>query len=206
MAKADRFYFNSFSQCASLCKSAANYLVECLESYDGDNIAQMLERMHVFEHSADIKKHYLTDTLARAFVTPVDREDIDMLSRQLDNVSDAIEEILQKFYVYNVRNIHPAAIEFAENLVSLCDLLVRIMEEFENFKKSKTISSLIISCNDMEEECDRLYLTTMRKITEGSADTLETVCWYSIFDCFESCADACEHVSECVSTIIMKNT
>ena len=57
MAKGDKFYFENFSACATLAKDAANYLVECLENYDADKIEEMLEKMHTFEHSADIKKH-----------------------------------------------------------------------------------------------------------------------------------------------------
>jgi predicted phosphate transport protein (TIGR00153 family) len=206
MAKGDKFYFENFSECAELAKSAANYLVECLESYDADKIEEMLEKMHGFEHTADGKKHEMNEALAKAFVTPVDREDLDMLSQQLDNVCDTIEEILQKFYVYNVKQIEPAAIEFAKNLVKSCEMLVQIMNEFENFKKSKTMHSLIIACNDVEEECDKLYLTTMHNLTKNSTDVLTTISWYKIFDCFEECVDACEHVSECVGSIIMKNT
>lgn len=206
MAKGDKFYFENFSECTVLAKSAANYLVECLENYDGDKIGEMLEKMHAFEHNADIKKHEMNETLAKAFVTPVDREDLDMLSQQLDNISDTIEEILQKFYIYNIKEIDPAAIEFAKHLVKSCEMLVQIMGEFENFKKSKTMRSLIIACNDVEEECDKLYLETMHKLTRNSTDVLTTISWYKIFDCFEACADACEHVSECVGSIIMKNT
>ncbi len=206
MAKGDKFYFENFSECASLAKSAATYLVECLENYDADKIEEMLVQMHTFEHSADMKKHEMNETLAKAFVTPVDREDLDMLSQQLDNVADTIEEILQKFYIYNIKEINPAAIEFAKNLVKSCEMLEQIMSEFENFKKSKTMRSLIIACNDVEEECDKLYLATMHSLTRSSADVLTTISWYKIFDCFEACADACEHVSECVGSIIMKNT
>lgn len=206
MAKNDKFYFENFSECASIAKEAASYLVECLENYDAEKINEMLEKMHAFEHKADVKKHEMNEALAKAFVTPVDREDLDMLSHQLDNVSDAIEEILQKFYIYSVNKIEPAAIEFAKNIVKSCEMLEQIMREFENFKKSKTMRSLIIACNDVEEECDKLYLTTMHKITKNSTDAITTVSWYKIFDCFEACADACEHVSECVGSIIMKNT
>ena len=206
MAKGDKFYFENFSACAALAKNAANYLVECLENYDADKIEEMLVQMHTFEHSADMKKHEMNETLAKAFVTPVDREDLDMLSQQLDNVADTIEEILQKFYIYNIKEIDPAAIAFAKNLVKSCEMLVQIMDEFENFKKSKTMRSLIIACNDVEEECDKLYLATMHNLTRSSTDVLTTMSWYKIFDCFEACADACEHVSECVGSIIMKNT
>lgn len=206
MAKSDKFYFENFLECAVLAESAANYLVECLENYDADKILDMLEKMHTFEHKADIKKHEMNETLAKAFVTPIDREDLDMLSQQLDNVSDTLEEILQKFYIYNIKQIDPAAIEFAKNLVKSCGKLVQIMGEFENFKKSKIMHSLIISCNDVEEECDKIYLTTMHTLTRNSDDVLTTISWYKIFDCFEACADACEHVSECVGSVIMKNT
>ena len=206
MAKGDKFYFENFSACAALAKSAASYLVECLENYDADKIEEMLAKMHTFEHSADMKKHEMNETLAKAFVTPVDREDLDMLSQQLDNVCDTIEEILQKFYIYNIKAMDPAAIEFAKQLVRSCEMLVQIMDEFENFKKSKTMRGLIIACNDVEEECDKLYLATMHNLTKNSTDVLTTMSWYKIFDCLEACADACEHVSECVGSIIMKNT
>lgn len=206
MAKSDKFYFENFSACAALVKDAANYLVECLEHYDADKIEEMIAKMHTFEHSADIKKHEMSEMLAKAFVTPVDREDLDMLSQQLDNVADMIEEVLQKFYIYNIKEIDPAAIEFSKNLVKSCEMLGRIMEEFENFKKSKTMRTLIISCNDVEEDCDKLYLASMHELTKSSTDVLTTLSWYKIFDCLEACADACEHVSECVGSIIMKNT
>ena len=206
MAKGDKFYYDNFLDCAVLAENAAHYLVECLENYDAGKIEEMLEKMHSFEHSADIKKHEMSETLAKAFVTPVDREDLDMLSQQLDNVCDTMEEILQKFYIYNIKQIEPAAIQFAKNLVKSCEALVQIMGEFENFKKSKTMQALIISCNDVEEECDKLYLTTMHNLTKNSTDVLTTLSWYKIFDCFEACADACEHASDCVGSVIMKNS
>ena len=206
MAKGDKFYFENFVECANLAKKAANYLVGCLENYDADKIVTMLNEMHSFEHSADKKKHEMNEKLAKAFVTPVEREDLDMLSHQLDNVLDTLEEVLQKLYIYNIKTIEPAAVEYANNLVKGCDYLCDIMSEFENFKKSKKIRSLIVGCNDVEEECDKLYLETMHELTKKSTDALATIAWYKIYDCFEACADACEHVSECVGSIIMKNT
>ncbi len=206
MAKGDKFYYENFAECTALSKKAAIYLVECLENYDAEKIVPMLEAMHAFEHAADIKKHEMNEALAKAFVTPVDREDLDMLSQQLDTVLDLLEEILQRLYIYNIKAIEPAAIDYAKHLVRACDLLCEIMAEFENFKKSKQLRSLIIAENDVEEECDKLYLATMHDLTKSSTDVLTTMCWYNIYDCFEACADACEHVSECVGSIVMKNT
>lgn len=206
MAKGDKFYFENFAACAALSKKAASYLVECLESYDPENIEEMLQRMHEIEHAADKKKHEMTDALARAFVTPVDREDLDMLSHTLDQVTDRLEEIMQKFYIYNIQTVAPTVIEFAKRLVAACELLCRLMDELEDFKRSRKIRELIIGLNDAEEECDRLYLSAMRALTKESTDVLMIVSMRKIYDCFEACADACEHVGECVGTVIMKNT
>ncbi|MBR2621848.1 MAG: DUF47 family protein [Clostridia bacterium] len=206
MAKGDKIYFENYVACTALAKKAATYLVECLENYDANNIEKMLEEMHTYEHSADMKKHEMNEMLAKAFVTPVDREDLDMMSQQLDTVLDLLEEVLQKLYIYNIQMIEPAAIEYAKHLVKACNLLGEIMGEFENFKKSKKLHPLIVACNDVEEECDKLYLITMHELTKKSTDVLVTLSWYKIYDCLEACSDACEHVSECVGSIVMKNT
>lgn len=206
MAKGDKFYYENFKESTSLSKKAANYLVECLENFEQDRILQMLENMHEIEHSADLKKHAMSEALAKAFVTPVDREDLDMLSHNLDDVTDIIEEILQKFYIYNIQSIHPASIAFAKNIVKSCEILCEIMNEFENFKKSKKLRTLIIALNDVEEECDKLYLSSMRHLTEKSEDVIVTCAWRDIYDCLEACADACEHVGDCIGSVIMKNT
>lgn len=206
MAKGDKFYFENFAASTALSKEAAAYLVTCLENFDPRNIEQMLKQMHEIEHRADVKKHEMNEALAKAFVTPVDREDLDMLSHQLDDVTDKLEEVLQMFYINNVQQVKPAAVEFAKKLVTSCETLSALMGEFENFKRSKNIHKLIVELNDVEEDCDQLYLQSMRDLAVNSTDALEVLAWRDIYEGLEACADAIEHVSECVGTVIMKNT
>mgnify|MGYP004529023547 FL=1 len=206
MAKSDKFYFDNFSQCAALSKKAADYLLECLENYNPCRIEKMLEEVHEIEHSADIKRHEMSDTLARAFVTPVDREDLDMLSHNLDNVTDKIEDIVQKLYINNITEINPSAVSFAKQIVKACEYICEVMDEFVNFKKSKRIQALIIKLNDIEDVCDKIYLASMRELMKNPQDIFITISWREIFDCFESCADLCENVGESIGSVIMKNT
>ena len=206
MAKGDKFYFENFMAGAELSKKAAIYLKECLENYDLNNIDEMLNKMHVIEHTADTKKHEMSDALAKAFVTPIDREDLDMLSNNLDQVTDTIEEALQKFYIYNIQTVDPSIVEFAQKLINICEMLCDIMAEFENFKRSKKLRDLIIRLNDAEEECDKLYLNSMHELTKKTDDVLTIIALREIYECLETCADACEHVSESVGSVIMKNT
>ena len=206
MAKGDKFYFDNFVQSVSYSQKAATYLVECLEQYDHEQLECKLKTMHEFEHSADRIKHEMSAALAKAFVTPVDREDLDMLSHKLDDVTDLLEEILQRFYMYDIKTVRPDAVVFAKHLVKSCDLLGEVMQEFENFKRSKKIRELVIALNSVEEECDELFIHSMRDLTVNSTDVLETVSWRKIYECFEACSDACEHAAECVGSVIIKNT
>lgn len=206
MAKGDKFYFENFYETSLILKSAAEYLTECLKNFEETKIEKMLLKMHELEHSADKKHHAMNEALIKAFVTPVDREDLDLLSVRLDDVADKLEEVIQKFYVYDIKTIRPDAILFSEKLVDACDLVSKMMDEFKAFKKSKKIRELIIEINSAEEECDSLFLESMRNLTKEGGDVLELMSWRKIYECLEACADACEHVGNCVGSVIMKNT
>lgn len=206
MAKGDKFYFENFKETTALALDAAKYLVECLENYTPESIEENLQKMHEIENNADKKKHEMNEALAKAFVTPVDREDLAMLSQNLDQVPDSIEEVLQKFYIFNIKGVPFSAIDFAKKLVVSTEILCELMAEFENFKRSKKIKELIVKLNDVEEECDKIYLTSLHDITGNHEDAFTAVALYKIFDCFEACADACEHVGDSIGTVIMKNT
>ena len=106
-SKADRFYFETFIAAAEDSCRAANFLVECLTHYEPEAIGVMLQKMHDYEHAADKKKHEMSTALAKAFVTPIDREDLAELSQNIDEVTDGVEEILQRFYVHRMPRVLP---------------------------------------------------------------------------------------------------
>ncbi len=204
--KADRFYFENFIAAAEQSCLAARYLIDSLTDYDAQKLSAMLEQMHAIEHEGDGKKHELSAALAKAFVTPIDREDLDLISHNIDDVTDGIEEVLQRFYMNRITTVLPESIEFARKLECCCLLMKDIMVEFVNFKKSSKLHDMIVELNHVEEECDRLYLLAVYNLRDQCTDVLDIISWREIYDCLEACADACEHVGDCVETVIMKNT
>ena len=205
MAKADRFYFENFIAAADCCSKAAVYLQACLTNYAPENIRTMLEAMHNLEHSADMVKHEMTAALAKAFVTPLEREDMAQISANIDEVADCIEEVLQRIFVNRIQQIMPEAIEFSAKIVECCGMMKEMLTELPNFKKPKKLHNMIIELSHKEEECDQLYLEATFKITDFSSDPLTVIFWREILDKLEGCADACEHVSDSIETIVMKN-
>lgn len=206
MAKSDKFYFENFTAAADHCCKASNYLLECLSNYDYANIKTMLEKMHALEHQADSVKHEMTSVLAKAFVTPLEREDLALISANIDEVADFIEEVLQRIYVNRIQVIMPEAIEFAGKIVDCCEMMKEMLGELQNFKKPKKLHEMIIALSHKEEDCDKLYLEATLKAADFSDNVLTVIFWREIFDKLEKCADACEHVGDSIETIVMKNT
>ena len=205
MAKSDRFYFDNFTAAAECCSKAAAYLQECLTNYDYANIRTMLEEMHALEHAGDDVKHEMSSALAKAFVTPIEREDLAQISTNIDEVADFIEEVLQRIYVNRIQSIMPEAIEFSAKIVECCEMMKEMLGELVNFKKPKKLHDMIIDLSHKEEECDQLYLEASLKAADFSTDVLTVIYWREIFDKLEKCADACEHVGDSIETIVMKN-
>ena len=101
--KADAFYYENLIEVAQICGKAADFLVECLTNFDISKLNENLMKMHEFEHAADEKKHEMGKVLSKAFITPLEREDLAELSFHLDEVSDNIEEVLRRLYMYDIK-------------------------------------------------------------------------------------------------------
>ena len=148
--KQDSFYYENFSQCVACACQAAHYLEDALKNFQPERLHAMLDELHQVEHAADEKKHELSNVLARAFITPIEREDIILLSQSIDEVTDKIEDVMLRFYCNNIQAVRPDAIELGAVLVSCCEELRLLLEEFPDFRRSKKLREYIIHINTLD--------------------------------------------------------
>ena len=206
MKKKDYDYFQAFTQAVDYSCQAAEILKNTLTYFDTDKLNDRLKDIHGVEHAADLGKHEMMSELARAFITPIEREDILELMQELDDVTDDIEDVLIRTYIFHILSIREDALRFADIISRCCGEMLKMMKEFRDFRKSKTIHEMIVAINDLEEEGDRLYTEAVRRLFMHSKDPIELMVWREIFDRMEKCCDACEHVANIVESIIMKNS
>ena len=204
--KQDAFYFDTFTACLDDACKAAQLLDRSMREFDPDQIKETLDEMHNIEHAADDKKHELLNVLAKAFITPIEREDIILLSQSIDEITDKIEDVMLRLYCNNVQTIRPDAIEMGAVLIHCCEEVRKLIDEFADFRRSKKLREYIIHINTMEEQADKLFIDSMRRLHTTCTDPLEIISWREIYIYMEKCADACEHVADAVESVIMKNS
>ena len=204
--KQDSFYYENFSECAACACQAAHYLEDALKNFKPEGLSSMLDELHQVEHAADEKKHELSNVLARAFITPIEREDILQLSQNLDDLTDKLEDVFIRLYYNRVTAIRPDALEMADIVIRCCQEVGKLMNEFADFKRSKLIHDSIVSINTLEESADKLFIDCMYRLHDTCQDPLEVIAWREIYIYLEKCADACEHIADMVESVMMKNS
>lgn len=203
--KKDDFYFANLLHCAEGSYHAASYLEQVIQEFNRDTLLEKLEEMHEMEQNADALKHEMMAVLNKAFITPIEREDLVELSDHLDDITDAIEEVLLQIYICNVQEIREDILPTIHVLLECIECLCEVLKEFDDFKNSSTIVEQIVRVNDFEEQGDHLYKESMYRLhKEGDIQSIVT--WRTVYECIESCFDTCEHAADIVQTVIMKNS
>lgn len=203
--KKDNLYFQNFAECANMACDMATKLDDFLTHYSTEKLEKGAQEIHAIEHRADEKKHEMYSELVRAFVTPIDRDELIDISQNIDDVLDAMDDIMMHLNITQVKKLRPDALEFSTLIIKCCKGMSQLMEEFKDFKKSKKINDLIIEINRLEEEGDRLYVSAMKNLHKTCADPLEVMIWRELYSAFENVCDQCEDVADIVETIVIGN-
>ncbi len=204
--KQDAYYFNNFKECAECSANSAKLLYNIMSDFDAKKLHDYLDKMHEIEHAADIKKHEMSEVLIKAFITPIDREDLVHVSQELDELTDRIEDVLIKLYCNDVKTIRPDALELVELVVNVAEAVLSLMEEFPHFKRSKKLKEYVININSIEEQSDRKFIECMHRLHSEENDAVEILVWHEIYTYIEKCSDTAEHIADIVESVVMQNS
>ena len=208
MAKKNKFnYFDAFQKQVDVASDEVDVLIEAIESFSSaEELKPLLTKAHEIEHRGDLINHEIRTYVSTDFITPIDREDIVALAQRLDDVTDNIEGIIQRFYMFDIHFMHPRAMEFAQIIKKSLKALGKSMDSFREFKKVKKIRAMVQDVNDLEEKADELYMETIRELyTTEAENAVRVEVWSRLFDRLEGAEDSCKTVADTMSTIMLKN-
>jgi len=204
--KRDSYYFDSFvAQCRFSCELTKR-TAELLQNFEYGEVKNNLIELHGIEHAADQVQHDIMEHLIKEFIAPLEREDIVLIARELDDLTDCIEDIMITCYEYDIKQVDEVMLKYIKLIETSVDLLLELLKKFGNFKKDNTMGGLIIEINKHEEEGDRIYRESMHNLFVNETDPKTLMAKKEVYKCLETVMDDIEDLANTVESVIMKNT
>ena len=161
----DDAFFKLFSKSADKAYDAAVILQQMTKEIDDiKKVEAGAKKIKEIEEENDKNTHDILQLLNHSFVTPLDREDIYLIAKDLDEILDIIEDASYFLMSINVNKIREEAATLCDLIVKGCIGVQKIMEALKNRKNIKDLASLIIEVNGFENEGDGVYRLAIKKL------------------------------------------
>lgn len=206
MAKKNNDYFELIKKQSSYCVEASNLLEEILCKFHAKSIHAYRNRMHEIENRADDIHHDILLRLSTEFITPIDQEDILQLVQIIDDITDALDEVILDVYMYHLDIIPKKTAELSKTVNRCVKSLYEATCELKNFKKPEKLRALMVRVNDIEIEADTIYAEAIYTLFGSETDGKTLLGAKAVYESLENCCDLCEHAADIIAQVIIKNT
>lgn len=159
-----------------------------------------------WEHEGDKIVHEMEEALAKTFVTPIDREDLQKLSSNLDSVLDLTNGAIRACSMLGVSE----PTEPMKKLIHLIgECTAKIDEAIPLLRKHKyhEIVEAARALRKLEKQADTVYREAIRDLfaTESSADARLLVREKTVLEDLENAIDACDEIADTLTNVALKN-
>lgn len=206
MAKKNNDYFELIKKQTSYCVAASDLLEEILCKFNSDSINAYRTQMHEIEHTADGVHHDILNKLSTEFITPIDQEDILRLVQIIDDITDALDEVIMDVYMYRVETIPEKTAELSRAVNRCVKALDKAAGELKKFKKPASLHALLVKVNDIEIEADKIYTDAIYNLFGSDISGRTLIGAKAVYEGLENCCDLCEHAADVIEQIVIKNT
>jgi hypothetical protein len=196
----DEKFFPMFNDVARLLCECADLVARIFA--DPSQLNALAAEIKDREHQADQITHDVIVRIDRSFVTPLDREDIHLLTSRLDDVIDLLDGTVRRCQMFHITSAPPYAAQLADVLKRAAN---RIETAVRSMKKPKSMLEHTLALKALEEEGDAIYAQAVGDLFSGTPDPLHVIKWMELFDKLEEAIDQCDDVANVLESIALKN-
>lgn len=199
--KRKNIFFTLFNEQMDKVLTAGTAFHDIVHHYEMVN--DKIANMKVLETECDMQAHKIFKALNKSVITVFDREDIFAITREIDDIVDALEEVSNRFVVFDVEEIRP-------DILKMADIVLLAIKELRNVflhlpeKKSKVLMEAIIEVNRIENEGDLVYRKALANLFRDEKDPIEIIKWKHLYEQVEAAIDSCENVANLIEGVVMK--
>lgn len=195
-------FFECFIDSAKNCKHMAIIFNEAMKSgITEENLmkARMLKRK-----GANLERETIVK-LNNSFITPIEREDIQMLAVMLNKIVKKIAHAYMNLDIYRVENYTEDIKQQAKTVLNATDELIRNVSLLKKIHKTKEITASRDAMKSIETVGDDIMSRAMERLFSGEFNAVEIIKLREIHKGLESALDKCYTVSDEILNIALKN-
>lgn len=199
----DQVFFDLFEEMAGIVVSAADLLVQFMES--GASPYGCCPQLKDLEHAGDLATHRIYDHLNRTFITPLEPEEISRLASVLDDVLDCIEGSVQMMRVYGIEEADSVMRQLAKLIQLSTGELEGAIRGLRKLSNGKGIGDRVIEVNRLENLADDVLGHALSDLFRTN-DALRILKFKDVYEELERATDRCETVANIISDIVIRHT
>jgi len=200
--KSDRF-FELLSDSAKSAHQSIEALSRLLTASDG-NVS--LADLAVARRNEKKTAETISEELVKVFVTALEREDIEALSRALYRIPKTVEKFGERFDIMQ-HLVKPG--DFSHQMAIALEASTVVMRMVDMLPKSPKLEAIKAENDKMQElegRADHLVVGYLREIYSGNIDPIRAMALRDLHDLLEKIIDRCRDACSVVSYIVLKNS
>jgi uncharacterized protein len=196
-------FFALFQAMSDHAVTAAEALLELTEDFS--RLDWAVKKLDEVEHASDDIVHVIVERLNTTFITPLmmDREDIYRLAERIDDITDHLKGVVDRFRTYDIVEPTPYCRRMSALLLQATSLLRDNMYGLESLKPG--CNPFCASINDLENQGDALLKEALGALFRESEDARDIIKWKDIYEMMEEGLDQCEDAANLVEAVVVKN-
>jgi hypothetical protein len=194
-------FYDLFVEVATRAAEAAKLLRELLKGRP-DSTTYHVDAIRRLENECDELTHEVVRRLDRTFITPIDREDIHLISSDLDDVVDRLDATARRAQIFRVGE-SPPGVDAMCAVVE--EITAEVLKAVVALRDGNDVMQHCIRAKRLEEEGDAVYHDNLGRLFDNETDPVRIMKWKEIFDMLEQALDEAEDVANAIESIVLKH-
>lgn len=183
-------------------------------STNGTTAAEAREAVQKIEHQGDGIVREMEEALAKTFVTPIDREDLQKLSSELDTVLDLTNGAIRACVMLGVDKPTDAMKKLIEIILRCTSKIDEAMPKLRKHQYGDLIE-VARELRKIEKEADVVYREAISNLfraesaggpfREGAADARVLIREKTVLEDLENAIDQCDSIADTLTNLAVKN-
>ncbi len=202
--KEEKFY-QQFAKQAELAVKITSQFKVLLDNFQAEDLTPYVDAIRQTEDEGDNLCHDILVSLAKTFVTPIDREDIHDLANHMDDVLDYVQGAAVRLRLFKPSLLHPGIVELSEILHQSSVLVKEAVERLPKFAEIRDLRKDMRKLEVQGDEVNRQSVAQLFAEAKTVEDVLELMKWKEIIEGAENGVDRFEDVLDVLEGVVIKH-